>query len=349
MRPLAKSPLAKSALTWLAVLAALAVFFALRYLWIMGALNQVAELSPGACRAIAAGIHGPEDFEIDPAHDAIIFSAINRDAKRPFSDAHDGLYLLKLSDPAAAPVKLAGAPLDFHPHGISLFRDENGAETLMVIDHKPTGRQMIEIYSLSFGGDAPKLSQQTAVQGGLMVSPNDLAAVAPDKFYVTNDHVTTGMLGRFAEDYLLWPHADVMAFDGQSFHIATQRIAFPNGVLANRDLLYVTAMNERRLLAFRQDPFTGNLTQLGALSIPARLDNINRDAAGDLVVAGQAKPGTAQVYRVRLDRDGLPQSYEMIFSDDGHQLAGASAADIYNGHLFIGSAGDSKMLECDVK
>jgi len=32
-------------------------------------------------------------------------------------------------------------------------------------------------------------------------------AVAPDRFYVTNDHVTKTALGRFAEDYLLWPHA----------------------------------------------------------------------------------------------------------------------------------------------
>jgi hypothetical protein len=336
-------------LTWLAVLAALAVFFTGRYEIVQGAFNRVAEVLPGACRAIATGIHGPEDFEIDASHDALIISSLNRQAPRPNSDPHDGLYLLKLSDPAAAPQKLSGTPLDFHPHGISLTHDENGAETLMVIDHKPTGRQMIEIYALNFDGATPKLSQQTAIQGGLMVSPNDLAAVAPDKFYVTNDHVTTGALGRFAEDYLLWPHADVMAFNGQSFRIATQRIAFPNGVLANKDLLYVSAMNERRLLAFRQNEFTGDLTAIGGLSIPARLDNINRDSAGDLIVAGQARPGTAQVYRVRLDRDGLPQSYQLIFSDDGHLLAGASSANIYNGHLFIGSARDNKMLDCDIR
>ena len=54
---------------------------------------------------------------------------------------------------------------------------------------------------------------------------------APDQFYVTNDHVTQTALGRFAEDYLLWPHADVLFFNGTGFRIAVQRIAFPNGVL----------------------------------------------------------------------------------------------------------------------
>jgi arylesterase/paraoxonase len=343
------SPLAKSALTWAGVMAALAGFFIVRYELVQGAFNSMAEVSPGACRPIAVGLKGPEDFEIDAAHNAIFISSLNRQAARPNSDAHDGIYLLKLDDPASPAVKLAGTPADFHPHGLSLFHDTDGSETLMAIDHKPNGRQMVEIYSLGFGGETPKLSQQTAVQGGLLVSSNDLAAVAPDKFYVTNDHVTTSAPGRFAEDYLLWPHADVLAFNGTDFHIATQRIALPNGVLAVRDLLYVTAMNERKLLAFRQDQFNGDLAQIGSLSIPARLDNINLGPVGDLIVAGQARPGTAQVYRVRLDRDGVPQSYETIFSDDGHLLSGASSANIYGGHLFIGSARDSKMLMCDVK
>ena len=41
--------------------------------------------------------------------------------------------------------------------------------------------------------------------------------------------------GRFAEDYLLWPHADVLYFNGTSFRIAVQRMAFPNGVCVTPD------------------------------------------------------------------------------------------------------------------
>ena len=50
-----------------------------------------------------------------------------------------------------------------------------------------------------------------------------------------------GALGRFAEDYLLWPHADVLLYNGMGFRIAVQRIAFPNGILAQGGFLYVTA------------------------------------------------------------------------------------------------------------
>ena len=340
---------AKSSLTWLAVMVLVVVFFTVRYQLVQGTFTPLTKVAPGPCRAIAVGVHGPEDFEIDAPHNAILVSSLNRQAAKPNSDPTDGLYLLKLDDPSAPAVKLAGTPSDFHPHGISLFRDNDGGETLVVIDHKPNGRQLIEIYGLTYSGDTPKLRQQTAVQGGLLVSPNDVAAAAPDKFYVTNDHVTKSALGRFAEDYLLWPHADVLAFDGQNFHIATQRIALPNGVLVNGATVYVDAMNERRLVAYSLDQFYGDLTETGSLSIPARLDNISKDQAGDLIVAGQGKRGTAQVFRVRLSHDGLPQSYQLIFSDDGHLLSGASVANIWNGHLFIGSARDSKMLDCQIK
>ncbi len=342
-------PLAKSALTLASVLAGLAVFFVIRHAMVQGFFTGVSPLSPGVCTAVANGLAGPEDFEIDAAHNAIFVSASNRTGATPNSAPKDGLYLLKLNAPSAPPVKLAGTPADFHPHGISLYRAPDGALTLMAINHRANGGQSIEIYDVLFDGETPRLSQQIATQGGLLVSPNDLAAVAPDKFYATNDHVTRTKLGRFAEDYLLWPHADVVVFNGMSTRIAVQRMALPNGILARGKYLYVTIMNERRLMAFSREDFTGNLTEIGSLSLPARPDNISADAQGNLIIAGQAKPGSAQVFRVKLGADGVPLSYDMLFSDDGTRLNGASVAAIQGGHLFIGSARDSKMLDCQIQ
>jgi hypothetical protein len=208
---------------------------------------------------------------------------------------------------------------------------------------------MVEFYDIDFSGDAPKASQQSVVQSGAMVSPNDLAAVGENQFYVTNDHMTHDQLGRFAEDYLLWPHADVLLYNGMGFRIATQRIAGPAGILARGSYLYLAAANERRVLVFNREDFTGNLDQADSLSLPARLDKLSADAQGNLIVAGETKPGSAQVFRVRLGPDGKPLSYDTIFSDDGHLLKGASSAVVSNGHLFIGSSKDSKILACDIK
>jgi arylesterase/paraoxonase len=341
------SPLAKSAATLAAVFVLAAIGLAIRYEVVQGLFTGITPVTPGVCRAIASGLQGPSDFAIDAAHNAIFVSSRNRGAGRADSDPHDGLYLLKLNDPSAAAVKLTGMPTDFHPDGLTLSRTPDGNETLLVIDHAHSGAQVAVILSLTYDGDTPKLSQQTAVQSRQLTDPYDLAAVGPNQFYVTNAHATTGKLGRFAEDYLLWPHADVLLFNGMGFRIPVQRIALPDGILATNGFLYVAAGNERRLLAFSREDFTGNLTEVGALSLPAKLGHISIDK-GDLIVAGQSKPGSAQVFRVHLDGKGIPQSYDTIFSDDGHMLNGASAAAIQGGHLFIGSARDSKMLVCDI-
>jgi arylesterase/paraoxonase len=189
-------------------------------------------------------------------------------------------------------------------------------------------------------------------------------AVGPGQFYVSNDHVTRTALGRFAEDYLLWPHADLLYFNGMGFRIAIQRLAFPNGVLVSPDgsRLYVAATSQRRLLAFSRENFTGNLAEIGALSLPARPDNLSLDAAGHLIAAAHpsllrlnafqadaAKPSPSEVYRIGLDAQGAPQSYDLIYADEGRQIGGASVAAVTGKRLLIGSVFDGKILDCETK
>lgn len=355
-----RQALFKSGLTLLAVIAALAVFFSVRWLNMAGAFTLFNPVSTGLCRAIP-GLQGPEDFEVDAAHDAIIISSTNRRAPKDNPDPRDGLYALKLSAPDAPAVKLEGTAKDFHPHGISLYRAPNGDETLMAINHHQDGRQSVEIFALSYDNGVPRLSPKSSIGGGLLVSPNDLFAVAPDRFYVTNDHVTKTTLGRFAEDYLLWPHADLLFFDGTSFHISAQPMAFPNGVFVTPDgnHLYVAVTNERRLIAFSREPFFGSVTEIGSLSIPARLDNISADAQGHLIIAAHpnlirdnrfradpTQPSPSEVFRVTLDKSGVPQSYETIFADEGGKIGASSTAAVVDNRLLISSVLDDKLLEC---
>jgi hypothetical protein len=295
---------------------------------------------------VATGLKDPADLAADQTHDALFVAAADR--AQPWSDKQDGIYFLKLDDPAAPPVKLAGPPPDFHPFSITLFRADDGTETLIAVDRKTNGRDLIETFTVDFGGPVPKLSAQTAIQGGLLVSPNGLAAAAPDHFYVTNDRSIRGGPGRFAEDYLLWPHADVLAYNGQGFRLAAQRMTYPAGLFLKNGVLYVAASDDRQILAFTQDVM-GFLTPLGELSLPARPDKISMDDHGNLIVAGQARPGSSQVYRIVLDARGVPQSYQPIFSDNGGVLRSASAAVIAGGQLFIAASDDNKMLACPMK
>jgi hypothetical protein len=44
----------------------------------------------------------------------------------------------------------------------------------------------------------------------------------------------------------------------------------------------------------------------------------------------------------------VPQSYDTIFADDGSRIGGASTAAIVGDKLIIGSALDSKLVECAI-
>ncbi len=353
-------PLAKSGVTWLLVLLVVVVFFGLRWSTAAGVFTSFEAKAPAICKPIL-GLQGPEDFEVDAAHDAIIVSSTNRRAPKDKPDPRDGLYFLKLSMPEAPAVKLDGVPKDFHPHGISLYRAGNGDLTLMAINHHANGMNAVEIFGLSYENGTAKLTARASIGGGLLVSPNDIFAVGPDRFYVTNDHTTTTALGRFAENDLIWPHADLLYFNGTNFRISVQRMAFPNGVYVSPDgsHLYVTLTNERRLVAFSREPFFGSLKEIGSLSIPSRLDNISADAQGRLIVAGHhsllgdnsfradpAKPSPSEVFRVTLDKEGVPTGYETIFANDGGLIGAASTAVITGKRLLIGSVLDAKLLDC---
>lgn len=351
---------AKAGMTLAGVVVALTIFFSIRWLWMAGAFTLEVAPTPAECRAIP-GLQGPEDFEVDAGHDTVIVSATNRRVPLAHADSHDGLYALKLSEPGAPAIKLEGTPTDFHPHGISLFHGPNGEETLLAINHRHNGSQAVESFALTYDNGVPKLSPKSSVGGGLLISPNDLAAVAPDRFYVSNDHVTKTAFGRFAEDYLLWPHADLLFFNGTSFRISVQQMLFPNGVYVTPDAarVYVTMSNERRLIAFSREPFFGSLTEIGSLSLPARPDNISADAQGRLIIAARpslmrdnqfradlAKPSPSEIFRVTLDKAGVPLSYDTIFADGGGRIGAASIAAVIGNRLLIGSPLDDKMVEC---
>jgi arylesterase/paraoxonase len=330
-------------LTLAVIVGGCAVYFSVRLAIVEGWFAGAPAVSPAVCRAIAPGLGGLRDMEVDAAHNAMLISAAGAAADSP-----GGIYWLKLEARSAAPVKVQTGLRDFHPGGIALYRGADGAETLYAINRRARGRPAIEIFALSYADGVPKLTQQSSIESGQLVSPHDLAVAGPERFYVTNDHGSNNRLGRFAEDWLLLPFADLLSFNGQTFRAAVTRIASASGVLATPDgqYLYVSAANDRRLLAFRREPFLGTLTEIGSLAIPAKPGNIGVDGGGNLIVAGAAGAGS-QVFRVSRGKDGVPRGYQTIFSDDGGRMARAGSAAVWNHHLFVGSP--DKILDCAMK
>lgn len=316
------------------IVVALLLFIAYRAIRASGLFAGAAPVSPGVCRALPAP-QGPRDFAIDLLQNTMIVAA------------QDGLYAIKLDNPAAKAVKLAGTPPDFHPRAISLYRAVQGPGTLMVVNAKT--RQAVDIFNLDYVNGVPRLTFQSAIEGGLLTSGGGIFAVAPDRFYVTNEFGTTGSLGRMVENTFVLPLSKLLYFDSASLRVAVEQVAYPSAVLVSPDRThtYVASADERRLLSFSREAFTGTMAETGSLALPARPMGLSLDGK-DLLVTGQTKAGGAsQVLRVKLGADGVPQSVGTVYAGD--DIQGATAAVLANNRLFVGAGQGDHILVCDGK
>jgi len=312
----------------------------------------------GSCR-IVTGISGPEDLQIDAPDGLVFISATDRRAVTP--DPRDGLYTMSLSHGGLT--RLSGAPADFHPHGLSLYRGPDGRLTLMVVDHHANGVSSIDIFDVTVKDGAASLSARALIEGGLLVHPNDVAAVSPDAFYTTNDSTSRSEAGRAFDAYAVLPRSNVIYFDGGVFRIVATGLAFANGIQVSHDgnYVYVATTLGRALFTYKRNAFTGNLVQVNTLSIASGLDNIDIDANGNLWVAGQPRllqnarfrrnaddPAASQIFKVTMG-GGVPQSAEPVYTNMGREIGAASIGALIGKRLIIGSGLDSKLLDCTLK
>ena len=63
-----------------------------------------------------------------------------------------------------------------------------------------------------------------------------------------------------------------------------------------------------------------------------------------------AKPSPSVVFRVHAGRRRrAAKTTDTIYADDGQEIGASSSAAVQDGHLFIGSVLDHKVLDCAIK
>lgn len=359
---MAMKPQIRAAVTAGVIIAVGVIALALRTLTAYGVFSDMTPSFNGTCKAVT-GVIGPEDLQIDAKDRLVFVSATNRRVFPAHPDKQDGLYTMSLDHPEAGLTKLAGTPRDFHPHGLSLYRGGDGKLTLMVINHEAGGDQAVEIFDVTVADGAAKLVSTGHIEGGLLLSPNDLVAVSPTQFYVTNDHGSTTSLGQKLENLLLLPRANVLYFDGNYFQQVAKNLIFANGIAVSRDgsHIYVAELMGRTLFSYKRNPFSGTLAEDGSLAIPAAPDNIDVAADGALWLAGHSKimavnrygrdpaqPSPSEIFRVTL-ADDIPQTVTTVYANDGSGIGGATVGAVDGKQLFIGSALAHKVLACTMQ
>jgi sugar lactone lactonase YvrE len=122
--------------------------------------------------------------------------------------------------------------------------------------------------------------------------------------------------------------------------------------------LVVGGLLSRSLTTFSREFFSGALTEVGTLNLPAGPEKLSVDTQGELWVAGHAKlqdwrafntdpakRASSQVLRVSLS-GGVPQAVTQVYGSDGQEIAGASIGVSVGRRLLIGSSLDDKLLDC---
>lgn len=331
------------------------VAWVVHLLWSTGQFKTIEPHFSGTCRTVP-GVVGAEDITIHPGTGVAYISVCDRRAFMDGQKGHGGIYAYELNEAQPVPVMLTSEPgPDFQPHGIGLFVNPGGQDVLFVINHS-RATHTVEVYDINAG----RLIHRQTLSDPELVSPNDIAAVGRNRFYVTNDHRYRNDVMRILEDYLKLPLSNVVYFDGNNFSEMADGFSYANGINVSPDgrKLYVAATTRMVLHVYDRDKQTGKLTLKENIRFDTGLDNIEIGPSGTLWIgshpqllkfvahskdAGKLSP--SQVLRVELKDDGEHQIDE-VYLNNGEELSGSSVGAVYRDRLLIGSVFEEKILDC---
>ena len=328
---------------------------------VMARLNRAWHFRPiensfsGVCTTVP-GVVGAEDITVDLQTRIAYISVCDRRSVAAGHNAGGGIYAYDLNVPAPFPVPLqTGLSGDFQPHGICLFTAETGAVSLFVVNHGK-GRHAVDIFDL----DGLTLVHRKTVAGSLLVSPNDVAAVDEDRFYVTNDHGSRNTPGKTLEDYLNLKRSGVVYYDGHGFRPVAEGIGYANGIALGPggQTIYVCATTEGSVRVYQRNVISGALTLQQTVECGTGVDNVEVDDTGTLWIGAHPKPFNF-VMHARSDRYRSPSevialtrgpagefSQQVVYLDDGSELSGSSVGSVYRNRLLIGSVFEPFFLDC---
>ena len=307
----------------------------------------------GSCRPVG-GMPGPEDITVHPDTGIAFISSTDRRAQRAGQPVRGAIYALELESAEPQPQQLTGElDIEFQPHGLSLFRDPDGHEALFVVSH-PEGSHTVELFDVR--GSA--LSHRETLSDELLRSPNDILAVGPRQFYATNDHRHPTGFRRTAEEFLRRAESDIVYYDGSSFRVVAESVAYPNGIAMSPDGLsvYVASTTGRAVLRYDRDPETGSLSFRESYDAGTGVDNLEVASDGTVWIGAHPQmlaflknardPARVSPSQV-LSLDPSSGTFREEFLSPGGDLSTSSVAAVHGKWLLIGSVFDEHILLCE--
>ena len=347
--------MAKKIILAILILVLAAAGWFVHLLWSTGQFKTLEPHFAGECTPIT-GVVGPEDITIHPQTGVAYISASDWRATAQGQPAKGAIYAYDLNYSTPELIRLtANAGADFHPHGISLYVGEKGQDALFVVNHEDGGHR-IEIYDLREG----QLAHRKTIADPMLISPNDIVAVGPDQFYVSNDHRYSAGLMQVLENYLQLKLSNVIYYDGSRFFEAAAGIGYANGLNVSADgkILYLCAVTEGALHIFDRDIASGMLNLREKLDLGTGVDNIEIDSSGGLWIGAHpqllkfiqhaqdpTKLSPSQILHLKPGAGGGYDTKE-VYLNLGQEISASSVGAVYKNRMLIGAVFDAKFLDC---
>ena len=154
--------------------------------------------------------------------------------------------------------------------------------------------------------------------------------------------------------------ADIVYYDGTRARVVAKGLRDADGLAVSPDggRLYVTQTLDRAIRTYDIQPLSRGLVFDEAYALPAGLARIDVDAHGDLWVAGHprlfayadfardpARPSPSEIFKVTV-ANGRPAGFSAIYTGLGNRIGAADVGVSADGQILIGSAFESKLLDC---
>ncbi|RKO86046.1 hypothetical protein BDK51DRAFT_47333, partial [Blyttiomyces helicus] len=290
-------------------------------------------------------------------------------------------YDLKTPHSKPTPLPFKSQPLTaWHPLGGDLHISDSGAAELYLLS-ATHNTSSVEVFTLDSASAPTHLSHARSIVHDAIFTPNDIAVVRKDEFYLANEGwFKTGTLAS-VEVGLGLPLGNVIYYQNDTATDVTGSLAYPSGLALSADgnVLFVLERGIGLLHAFMRSNMStdepGTLYPGARARIKYYPEGVSVEkSTGDIYVAGTQKarqlfnhirdpaapPPPSRIYRLTLNQTLLPHNPNdaksetpwriyPVFEDDGGFHPAASVAAASNGRLLLGASYGASVANCGIE
>lgn len=328
-------------------------FFGIIAILFSGCKTQLPQTNSTVAGTIETAL-GPEDIVLDTFNGNERF-IISCSARRKDDPEKGVYYAYNFKTGECNEIKRYNEPKDFvcNPHGVDIVSSNNGKIMLYAVNHQKNKNEKTIHSVVQYEVRNDSLIFLNNFTNDLIVSPNDVAALPNESFYVTNDSKHTKGLGLLFEKLLQTKRSTIIFKNAKNeFLVATKKLPYANGIAVKNDKVYISCTFKSILNEYQKMP-DGTLNLTKKLSGIKGMDNITfyKDY---LVIASHTdfvkfmkhvkssenkSPGIVSLFHPEKD------TVIHIYATNGKEISANSTGLIYKDTLYIAQVFDGFILK----